>query len=63
MIVTFPSLLRSAYKRKSRRKEKGLGEFWLGILCKTVDYQYQKKVDVGYYSDGGPNHSKLSVLI
>ena len=61
--VTFPSLLWIAYKRKRRRREKRLGKFILRILCQTVDFQYQKKkVNVAYYSDGGPNHSKLSVL-
>ena len=39
-------------------------EFLLGILCKTVyTKNTKKKVDVSYYSGGGPNHSKFTVLL
>ena len=61
--LTFPYLLRIAYKRKGRRRKRGLEKILLGILYKTVTRNTKRKVNVGYYSGGGPNHSKFIVLI
>ena len=51
--VTFPSLLRIAYKRKERRMERELEEFLFRILCKIIILEIPKKINIGHYSGGG----------
>ena len=51
-----PSLSPDLYKEGNQKGE-GVGRKIGQILCKKFT-RNTRKVDVGYYSGGGPNHSK-----